>query len=87
MLFLRNRMKGIRLIMISCLIVFTTGLVFLNGIKDNRPKNGELIDFIALRDYLIKAQGTCYISVLSCIMSNVNTVVLNCNFTYYFSSK
>lgn len=82
-IFMRNKLKGLRLILISMLIVLTSGLIFLNAIKENRPIDGEVIDAKSLRDYLIKAQGTIYIAVLSCIMSNVNTVALSCTFLYY----
>ena len=83
---MRNKLKGLRLILISLLIVLTSGLIFLNAIKEDRPKDGELITYQQLRDYLIKAQGTIYIAVLSCIMSNVNTVALNCTFFIYYLS-
>ena len=83
---MRNKLKGLRLVLVSLLILLTSGLVFLNAIKDNRPKDGQPIEYNQLRDYLIKAQGTIYIAVLSCIMSNVNTVALSCNTFIYLSS-
>ena len=79
-------MKGFRLILTSLLMVFTAGFIFLKAIGDNRPIDGELIGYKALEAYLIKAQGTCYIAVLFCIMNNVNTVALNCKYYLKLSS-
>lgn len=74
-------MKGARVIGNSLFSIILVGLIFVNGVSDNRPHPDHPILFKPLEIYFIKAQGCNFVTIVNCIMSGIFSVSLAC--TYY----
>jgi hypothetical protein len=80
-------MKGIRVVGNSIVMLVLAGLIFIHGISDNRPAQGEVYTKDELDYYFIKAQGVIFVALVSCIMSSIFSVSLACKNGLISSSR
>lgn len=66
----------------AILSIVMIGLIFLNGVGENRPSETDLYSSKGLEFYFIRVQGSCFIAIVSCIMTGIFSVSLAC--TYFF---
>lgn len=78
-IFKRNPMKGMRTVGNAVLSFVMVGLIFLNGVGENRPTQDQIYPFDELRYYFIRVQGSTFVAIVSSIMSGIFSVSLSCN--------
>ncbi len=75
----RNPMKFRGMLANSIISLIIVGLIFLSVISDNRPNDTGVYEVKSLFKYFIGAQGVCFVSITSSIMTGIFSVSLACN--------